>query len=65
MATNQWKIDSSHSEITFMLKHLMISAVTGYFRECMAKAIIQGNNFGTAETVFEAKTTSIDKSFFK
>ena len=31
MAT-KWKIDPTHSEIQFKVKHLMISTVTGYFK---------------------------------
>ena len=31
MATT-WKIDTTHSEIQFKVKHLMISTVTGYFK---------------------------------
>ena len=27
-----WKIDPAHSEIQFKVKHLMITTVTGYFR---------------------------------
>lgn len=32
MAT-QWKIDPTHSEIQFKVKHLMITTVTGYFKK--------------------------------
>ena len=30
--TTKWKIDPTHSEFQFKVKHLMISTVTGYFK---------------------------------
>jgi len=30
--TTKWKIDPTHSEVQFKVKHLMISTVTGYFK---------------------------------
>ncbi len=32
MASTKWAIDPSHSEVTFKVKHLMISTVTGNFQ---------------------------------
>ncbi|MGZ5244204.1 MAG: YceI family protein, partial [Bacteroidia bacterium] len=32
MAKTFWKIDPTHSEIQFKVKHLMITTVTGYFK---------------------------------
>jgi polyisoprenoid-binding protein YceI len=32
-AVNTWKIDKTHSNIDFQVKHLMISTVRGHFRE--------------------------------
>jgi polyisoprenoid-binding protein YceI len=29
----KWTIDPAHSEVQFKVKHLMITTVTGYFRE--------------------------------
>ncbi len=36
--TTKWAIDPSHSEIQFKVKHLMISTVTGSFKEFGAEA---------------------------
>ena len=33
MATTKWVLDPTHSEIQFKVKHLMITTVTGYFKQ--------------------------------
>ena len=33
MATTKWILDPSHSEVSFKVKHMMISTVTGHFDE--------------------------------
>ena len=43
MKTTKWAIDPTHSEITFKVKHLMISNVKGEFRTF--QAIIDGEDF--------------------
>jgi polyisoprenoid-binding protein YceI len=60
MATNNWNIDASHSEIHFKVKHMVISTVTGKFNEFTASAETEGDDFTTAKINFEAKTASID-----
>ena len=60
MSTTKWVLDPAHSEIYFKVKHLMITTVTGYFREFSATAYTEGNDFGTARVEFEARTASID-----
>ena len=37
MKTTKWAIDPAHSEITFKVKHLMISNVKGEFKTFQAK----------------------------
>ncbi|HZI68965.1 MAG TPA: YceI family protein, partial [Hanamia sp.] len=32
MSTIKWTLDPTHSEVTFKVKHLMISTVTGQFK---------------------------------
>lgn len=59
MAT-KWMIDPTHSEIQFKVKHLMITTVTGYFRDFSAYVVTEGEDFGTAKIAFEAKTATID-----
>ena len=58
MAT--YKIDSAHSDITFKVKHLMISTITGQFQTFDATMNVEGENFSTAKISFEADVNSID-----
>jgi polyisoprenoid-binding protein YceI len=60
MTTKTWSNDPTHSEVHFKVKHLMITTVTGYFREFSARATTQENDFSGATVSFEAKTASID-----
>ena len=45
MATTKWQLDPAHSEITFKVKHLMISTVTGQFRKFDITAETEGSDF--------------------
>jgi polyisoprenoid-binding protein YceI len=60
MSMTKWVLDPTHSEIQFKVKHLMITTVTGYFREFSASAETNGDDFNNAKIAFEAKTASID-----
>lgn len=53
----KWVIDPTHSEITFRVKHLMITNVKGEFRKFSAE--INGNDFSTASIRAEIDATSI------
>ena len=58
MAT--WSIDPSHSEITFKVRHLMISTVKGSFSQF--DATLEGdesNDFADAKVTFSADVASI------
>lgn len=57
MAT--WKIDASHSEITFKVKHLVISTVSGKFNEFDATVEAEKDDFSDAQVSFSAKIDSI------
>lgn len=57
MAT--YKIDPSHSEITFKVKHLMITNVTGNFGKFDATMTAEKDDFSDASISFEADTASI------
>jgi len=52
-----WVLDPTHSEITFKVKHLMISNVKGEFRNF--EASILGEDFNTAPIVAYIKADSI------
>lgn len=56
----KWAIDPTHSEITFKVKHMMISTVTGHFQEFDAKLETDNDNFEHASINFSAKIDSIN-----
>lgn len=55
-----YKIDTAHSEITFKVKHLMITNVTGNFTKFDATLTSSNEDFSDATISFEADTTSIN-----
>ena len=56
-----WKIDPAHSEIQFKVKHLMITTVTGYFKEFDLEVETENDDFNTASRIeFTADIDSID-----
>lgn len=57
MAT--YKIDPAHSEITFRVKHLMITNVTGTFNQFDATLESDKEDFTDAKVTFEAYTESV------
>ena len=60
MAT-QWKIDTTHSEIQFKVKHLMISTVTGNFRKFNLDVETETDDFTAIKKIkFTADIDSID-----
>lgn len=57
----QWKIDPTHSEIQFKVKHLMISTVTGYFQNFDLSVETLSDDFTTANNIhFTADINSIN-----
>ena len=59
MATT-WKIDPTHSEIQFKVKHLMITTVTGYFETFDASFETESDDVHTASNIqFTADISSI------
>ena len=57
----KWKIDPTHSEIQFKVKHLMITTVTGYFKTFDLEVKTETEDFNTATSiVFTADINSID-----
>lgn len=60
MAT-QWKVDPTHSEIQFKVKHLMITTVTGYFKKFDLLVETPGGEFENPGKIeFTADIDSID-----
>jgi polyisoprenoid-binding protein YceI len=58
MAT--YKIDTAHSEITFKVKHLMITNVTGNFTQFDASMEASNTDFSDAKISFVADVNSIN-----
>jgi polyisoprenoid-binding protein YceI len=57
----QWTIDPAHSEIQFKVKHLMITTVTGYFKQFDATVETENDDFATAKKIeFTADINSIN-----
>ena len=55
----QWKIDATHSEISFKVKHLVVSTVTGSFGKFDATIEASKEDFSDAKFTFEADINSI------
>jgi polyisoprenoid-binding protein YceI len=55
-----YKIDAAHSEISFKVKHLMISNVTGNFTDFEATLTANDEDFSDARITFTAQVDSIN-----
>ncbi|MBI2420136.1 MAG: YceI family protein [Ignavibacteriales bacterium] len=61
LAQSNWKIDASHSNIIFTVQHLVISEVSGYFKEFEGTVTSKkDDDFSDAVINFTAKTKSIN-----
>ncbi|AMQ55920.1 YceI family protein [Algoriphagus sanaruensis] len=60
MSTIKWIIDPTHSEVSFKVKHLVISTVTGYFKKFEGAAEVSSEDFDGATVGFTADIDSID-----
>ncbi|MET6999700.1 YceI family protein [Chitinophaga defluvii] len=54
-----WKIDPSHSDVLFKVKHLMITTVTGQFSSFDGTMQTAGDDFSNANISFSADVDSI------
>ncbi|NEM97723.1 YceI family protein [Pontibacter burrus] len=60
MKAIKWVADPMHSEVQFKVKHLMITTVTGYFKNFNIEAVTSDDAFTRAERiVFTADVNSI------
>jgi polyisoprenoid-binding protein YceI len=56
-----WKLDPTHSEVQFKVRHLMITTVTGYFKKLDLEVVTETDDFTTASDIrFTADIDSID-----
>ncbi|HET8737230.1 MAG TPA: YceI family protein [Pricia sp.] len=56
----KWELDPTHSELTFKVKHLMISNVKGEFRKFNATIESDGEDFSNAQVSAVIDAGSID-----
>lgn len=59
MAT-KWNLDTTHSEITFKVRHMMISNVKGVFNTFTAEVEAEDDTFKNAKVSATIQTDSID-----
>jgi len=55
----KWNLDTTHSEIYFKVKHMMISTVTGQFKQFNGVVETKGDDFSSAKIRFNADVNSI------
>ncbi len=56
----KWIVDTTHSEVQFKVKHLVISTVTGTFNKFYAELEAEKDDFTDAKIAFSADIDSID-----
>ena len=56
----KWTIDPAHSEVHFKVKHLVISTVTGAFKQFEGRAEADSDDFTDAKINFSLDVDSID-----
>jgi len=56
----KWVIDPTHSEVQFKVKHLVISTVTGSFKNFEGTVETEGDDFSNAKIEFKVDINSID-----
>jgi len=59
MSNTKWNLDPSHSEVQFKVRHMMVSNVTGHFKNFTASVETQGDDLATAKVHFTADVNSI------
>ena len=59
MSITKWNLDPTHSEIHFKVKHLMVSWVTGSFKQFNATVEMEDDDLTTAKVHFIADINSI------
>jgi polyisoprenoid-binding protein YceI len=59
METTRWILDPTHSELTFKIKHLMITNVSGSLKDFHAEVETKGTDFSTAQINLAAEMNSI------
>lgn len=60
MSTTKWGLDPTHSEITFKIRHLMVSNVSGNFGTFTVSAETEEEDFSNAKISFSTEVASIN-----
>jgi len=60
LTKTKWAVDTTHSEVQFKVKHLVISTVSGFFKKFNGEVIAEGDDFNNAEVNFSLDVNSID-----
>ncbi|MBE9586272.1 polyisoprenoid-binding protein [Mucilaginibacter sp. JRF] len=60
MATTVWTLDPTHSEVQFKVKHLVISTVTGSFKNFEGTLTTEGDDIANGTVEFSLDVNSID-----
>lgn len=60
MATTQWALDPTHSDLGFKIKHLMITNVSGTFKNFQVEMETDGEDLKTAKIIASADMSSIN-----
>lgn len=55
-----WSIDPDHSKVEFSITHMLVSQITGYFRNLEGKVITYGNDFTDSKAEIILDAASID-----
>jgi polyisoprenoid-binding protein YceI len=56
----KWAIDTTHSEVQFKVKHLVISTVTGTFKKFQGEVLSETDDFNGAEVSFTIDAAHLD-----
>ena len=60
MSTIKWTLDPAHSEVTFKVKHMMITNVTGLLTDYKVEVETASDDFTKADVKFIGKLNSIN-----
>jgi polyisoprenoid-binding protein YceI len=60
METTKWVLDPTHSELGFKIKHLMITNVSGSFKNFQADVVTNNTDFSSAQISLTAEMGSIN-----
>jgi polyisoprenoid-binding protein YceI len=59
-AQSTWNVDKSHSKVQFVVSHMVVSEVTGHFKDFNGKLASKGNSVENADITFTINVKSVD-----